>query len=255
MNFENITFAAVEETVLDFRASILRSLCISFSLTIFHDAHSHYSTLAIKYLFFGIGSSLAVVVFRYLVHGLCTMSKAGRKRKRADFEKDKSPTDAGEEIISETDRLIFQEREKELQQALLGKNEQIVCVQNVVAEIARGKVVVRELDQDHVNFLTGLMENLIVEKLLYFRCFVETGQDIDTDDGEVVKRIVQEIQAGTRKVFFLSGIHRFKAIQNIQPNYLVKMDIYDAKKIAWSTGQYVATRDNTTIARLQTHII
>ena len=172
------------------------------------------------------------------------IAKSSRKRKLGDGDDDVSAKDPLDEITSEADRIIFQDREKELRRALIGGKEQTVRVTHVIAEIATTKVVVRDIIPEHVDELVDLMKICIVKRLLYFRCIVETGQDTNTKDEIVVKKIMEKIETGTRKVFFLSGIHRFKAIQKVQPNHEVRIDIYDAKEIVWSTGQYIATRDN-----------
>ena len=142
------------------------------------------------------------------------------------------------------DRQIFQQRERQLEEALIGGKQQLLCINNVQSKIARGKVVVRDLIPAHVTKIAAIMEDGIVPQLLYFRCFIETGNKVDTKDEEIVKKIVKDIQNGTTMLYFLSGIHRFKALQLVNPDFMATLDIYDAKQLKWSTGQYIATRDN-----------
>lgn len=141
------------------------------------------------------------------------------------------------------DRLIYQHRNSELDEARLLNKSHLICIKTTTAEIARGKVVVRDLDLQHVQELITLMSDGILEHLLSFRCFVLTTGE-DTKNEEVVTQIIQEIESGKRILYFLSGFHRYTALKTVQPDFHALIQIYDSELLSWSACQYIATRDN-----------
>lgn len=149
---------------------------------------------------------------------------------------------------------MYQHRNCELEEARLLQKSHLVRLKDTTAEIAKGKVVVRDLDLAHVDELEVLMQEGILEHLLNFRCFVTTKGE-DTKDEAVVNNIIKEIESGKRMLYFLSGIHRYMAIKRVQPNFIALVHIYDSELLSWSAAQYIATRDNKVKNRTKKTII